>query len=126
MTTLHANSPRDALTRLEMMIMLTGMELPLRAMRQQIAAALNMVVQIDRLQGGPRRITSISEVVGMEGEVVTLQELFVFRQLGIDHKGQAHGQFETTGMRPHFEARMKATGIELPHELFKARVLLPA
>jgi pilus assembly protein CpaF len=124
MTTLHANSPRDALSRLETMMLLSGLELPIRAMRQQIAASLNLVVQIDRLQGGPRRITAVSEVIGMEGDVIVSQDIFVFRQTGVDMNGRAVGHFETTGVRPYFDTRIRSAGIELPADLFAPRTLM--
>lgn len=126
MTTLHANGPRDALSRLEMMIMMSGLELPLRAMRQQIASSIKLVIQVDRLMGGPRRVTSITEVTGMEGETVTLQDLFVYRQLGVDPAGKAYGQFEATGIVSHFEPMLRAAGVGLAPDLFRERVLLRA
>ena len=85
LTTIHANRPRDALSRLEMMVMMAGFELPLKAMRRQIASALHLIVQVDRFPGGARRVTSITEVVGMEGDTVVTQELFLFHQTGVDH-----------------------------------------
>lgn len=126
LTTLHANSPRDALTRLEMMLLMTGIEIPLRAMREQVASAINLIVQIERLPGGPRRVTSITEVVGMEKDVITLQEIFVFRQRGVDATGKAYGQFEATGIRPHFTPRLRAASIELPAKMFEQQPLLEA
>ncbi|MCS6851472.1 MAG: CpaF family protein [Gemmataceae bacterium] len=126
MSTLHANSPRDALARLELMMLLSGIDIPVKAMRQQIASALNVIVQIDRLPGGPRRVTSISEIVGMEQDVVIAQEIFIFRQLGIDHHGKAFGQFEATGVRPKFMERLAAASIELPPHLFHEGVQLRA
>src|SRR5437588_909394 len=94
MTTLHANSPREALTRLETMIMMGGFELPVKAMRQQIASAVDLIIQANRLQGGPRKITSITEVLNMEQDVMIMQDVFRFKQLGIDQNGRAFGQFE--------------------------------
>jgi pilus assembly protein CpaF len=123
MSTLHANSPRDALRRLEMMIMMAGIELPIKAMRQIIASAINMVVQIDRLPGGPRRVTSIVELSGMEGDTITTDEIFLFRQLGVGTDGRAFGRFESTGIRPRFETKLKAASIHLPADLFAPRVL---
>jgi pilus assembly protein CpaF len=124
LTTLHANSTRDAQSRLETMIMMGGLELPMKAMRQQIASAVDLIIQANRLQGGPRKITSITEVVGMEGDVVIMQEIFRFKQLGIDQNGRAHGQFEASGVRPGFVPRLEAAGIKLPLNLFQERVLL--
>jgi pilus assembly protein CpaF len=124
MTTLHANTARDAQARMETMIMMAGMELPIKAMRQQISSAVDLIVQANRLQGGPRKITSIVEVLNMEQDVIIMQEIFRFKQLGIDQNGRAYGQFETTGVRPTFVSRLEAAGIKLPSNLFQERVLL--
>src|SRR6516225_4590889 len=124
MTTLHANTPRDAQARLETMIMMAGMELPIKAMRQQISSAVDLIIQANRLQGGPRKITSIVEVLNMEQDVIIMQEIFRFKQLGIDQNGRAYGQFEATGVRPTFVGRLEASGIKLPSNLFQERVLL--
>jgi pilus assembly protein CpaF len=124
MTTIHANSPRDALGRLEIMIMMTGLDLPLRAMRQQLATALNLIVQVDRVSGGLRRVSSITEIVGMEGDTITLQELFAYEQLGVDATGKALGRFVATGVHSHYDRRIAAKGIALPHDLYAPRVLL--
>src|SRR5215217_3195160 len=124
MTTLHANAPRDGQARLETMIMMAGMELPIKAMRQQISSAVDLIIQANRLQGGPRKITSITEVMGMEQDMIIMQEIFRFKQLGIDQNGRAYGQFEATGVRPSFVNRLEASGIKLPSNLFTERVLL--
>ena len=124
MTTLHANTPRDAQARLETMIMMGGLELPMKAMRQQISSAVDVVIQANRLQGGPRKVTSITEMLGMEGDVIIMQEVFRYRQLGIDQNGRAYGHFEATGVRPSFVNRLEAAGIKLPSNLFQERVLL--
>jgi pilus assembly protein CpaF len=124
MTTLHANTPRDAQARLETMIMMAGMELPIKAMRQQISSAVDLIVQANRLQGGPRKITSITEVMNMEQDVIIMQDIFRFKQLGIDSNGRAYGQFEASGVRPTFVTRLEAAGIKLPSNLFAERVLL--
>ncbi len=124
MTTLHANTPRDAQARMETMIMMAGMDLPLKAMRQQISSAVDLIVQANRLQGGPRKITSLTEVLGMEQDVIIMQEIFRFKQLGIDQNGRAFGQFEATGVRPSFVSRLESAGIKLPTNLFQERVLL--
>src|SRR5262249_53344295 len=124
MTTLHANTPRDAQARLETMIMMAGLDLPIKAMRQQIASAVDVVIQANRLQGGPRKITSISEVMGMEGDVIIMQDVFRFKQVGIDQNGRAFGQFEATGVRPSFVPRLEAAGIKLPSNLFQERILM--
>jgi pilus assembly protein CpaF len=124
MTTLHANTPRDAQARLETMIMMAGMELPIKAMRQQIASAVDVIIQANRLQGGPRKVTTITEVCGMEQEIIIMQDVFRYRQLGIDQNGRAFGQFEASGVRPTFVSRIEAAGIKLPSNLFAERVLL--
>ncbi|HEY1861564.1 MAG TPA: CpaF family protein [Gemmataceae bacterium] len=124
MTTLHANSPRDAQARLETMIMMAGMELPMKAMRQQISSAVDLIIQANRLQGGPRKLTSITEVMNMEQDIIIMQDVFRYKQLGIDQNGRAFGQFETTGVRPSFVGRLEQAGIKLPSNLFQERVLL--
>ncbi len=124
MTTLHANNVRDAMARLETMIMMAGFELPIKAMRQQIASAVDLVIQANRLQGGPRKITSITEVMNMEQDVIIMQEVFRYRQMGIDQNGRAYGQFEATGVRPSFVSRLEAKGVKLPSNMFAERVLM--
>jgi pilus assembly protein CpaF len=124
MTTLHANAPRDAQARLETMIMMAGMELPIKAMRQQIASAVDLIIQANRLQGGPRKVTCVTEVMNMEQDMIIMQEIFRYKQLGIDQNGRAYGQFEATGVRPSFVGRLEAAGIKLPSNLFQERVLL--
>ena len=118
MTTIHANSPRDSLTRLENMIGMAGMNLPPKAMRHQISSALSVVVQIARLTDGRRKIVSLQELTGMEGDIITMQELFAFRQTGIDDNGVVSGYFCATGVRPHFSERVRSFGLELPDALF--------
>ncbi len=124
MTTLHANTPREALSRLETMILMGGIDLPIKAMRQQISAAVDLIIQANRLQGGPRKITSITEVNNMEQDVIIMQEIFRYRQLGIDQNGRAFGQFEATGVRPSFVPRLEQKGVKLPSNMFAERVLL--
>jgi pilus assembly protein CpaF len=124
MTTLHANTPRDAQARLETMIMMAGMELPIKAMRQQISSAVDLIIQANRLQGGPRKVTYITEVLGMEQDMIIMQDIFRYRQLGVDQNGRTYGQFESTGVRPTFMPRLEASGIKLPSNLFQERVLL--
>jgi pilus assembly protein CpaF len=124
MTTLHANSPRDAQARLETMIMMAGLDLPIKAMRQQISSAVDLIIQANRLQGGPRKVTCVTEVMNMEQDVIIMQEVFRYKQLGIDQNGRAYGQFEATGVRPTFVSRLEASGIKLPSNLFQERVLL--
>jgi pilus assembly protein CpaF len=124
MTTLHANTPRDAQARLETMIMMAGLDLPIKAMRQQISSAVDLLIQANRLQGGPRKVTSLTEVMGMEQDIIVMQEIFRFRQMGIDQNGRAVGQFESSGVRPSFVNRIEAAGIKLPSNLFQERILM--
>jgi pilus assembly protein CpaF len=119
LTTVHANTPRDALTRLETMIQMTGMRLSDRAMRQQIASAINLVVQVARLSDGTRRVTSISEITGMEGETITMQEIFLYERTGVDSNGTVIGRFRPTGIRPRFAERLKTSGFTLPRVFFE-------
>ncbi|AMV22203.1 Putative conjugal transfer protein [Planctomyces sp. SH-PL14] len=123
MTTVHANNPRDAVSRVETLILMGGSELPLKAIRHQVASAVNMIIQANRLQGGPRKITSITEVVGMEQDTIVTQEIFKFVQDGIDANGKAFGHFEATGVRPSFMSRLEASGVRLPSNLFAPRAL---
>jgi pilus assembly protein CpaF len=119
LTTIHANTPRDALARLETMIQMTGMRLSDRAMRQQVASALDLVLQVARLSDGSRRVTSISEITGMEGETITMQEIFQFERTGVDSQGQVIGRFRATGIRPRFAERLKTCGLQLPRVFFE-------
>ena len=119
LTTVHANTPRDALARLETMIQMTGMRLSDRAMRQQIASALDLVLQVARMSDGSRRVTSISEITGMEGETITMQEIFLYERTGIDSQGQVLGRFRPTGIRPRFAERLKSCGLQLPRTFFE-------
>jgi pilus assembly protein CpaF len=123
MTTIHANSSRDALARLEVMIALAGYDIPMRALRQQISSSLQIVMQTQRLIGGRRKLTRISEVTGMEGEQIQMHDLFVFEQTGVDENGCAAGQFVATGIRPHLIERIESRGIRLPADLFSPRVM---
>src|SRR5687768_797876 len=118
LTTIHANTPRDALARLETMILMAGTALPTRAMREQISSAIDVMIQIARLADGSRRVMSITEVTGMEGDVVTTQEVYRFRRRGINADGQVVGQFEATGVRPLFVERLQVAGVELPPQMF--------
>ena len=121
LTTLHANTPRDALARLETMISMAGLNLPEKGMRQQIAAAIDLVIQVGRLSDGRRKVMSVSEINGMEGEVITMQDIFVFDQEGVQADGQVIGKFRATGIRPQFTDRLRAHGIELPPSLFSTQ-----
>ncbi len=120
LTTIHANTPRDSLTRLESMIMMTGIQLPEKAMRFMTSSALDLIIQASRLPDGSRKIVSISEVVGMEGEMVTLQDIFVFEKRGIAEDGKVLGRFRATGIRPKFADKLETAGIKLPPDLFSA------
>ena len=118
LTTGHANAPRDMLSRLETMVLMAGMDLPVRAIREQIASAVDLIVQQSRLRDGSRKITHLTEVQGMEGDVITLQDIFVFDQTGCDEQGKVIGRFKPTGIRPKFLDKLSANGINLPNETF--------
>ena len=118
LTTLHGNSPRDALSRLETMVMMAGLELPLLAIRRQIASAINLVVHMSRLTDGARKITHLTEVSGMEGEVVTMSDIFKFEQTGVGPEGKVLGQLKATGLRPMFSPRLEVVGYKLRGEIF--------
>lgn len=120
LTTIHANTPRDSLTRLESMVLMTGIRLPEGALRFMVASALDMIIQISRLSDGTRKVTSISEVVGMEGSVITLQDLFVFEKQGVDQSGAVRGCFKSTGIRPQFADKLELAGIEVSDDLFNS------
>ncbi|HUE96492.1 MAG TPA: ATPase, T2SS/T4P/T4SS family, partial [Longimicrobiaceae bacterium] len=117
-TTLHANTPRDALSRLETMISMANLHLPEKAMRQQISSAIDVIIQVSRLSDGKRKVMSITEVVGMEGEMITMQEIFVFERAGLDETGKVVGRHRATGIRPKLAERLQAYGIRLPAALF--------
>ncbi len=123
MTTVHANNPRDALRRVENMVSMAGLNYPVAAIREQMSSALDLVVHLNRLTGGRRKLTSIMEITGMEGDTVCLQELFRFSQKGVDERGHAAGQFEACGVRPRLLDRLHAEGVELAQDLFHRRVL---
>jgi len=118
LTTIHANSPRDAVARLETMIAMANLKLPETAMRRQIASAIDVVVQVARLSDGTRKMVSLAEITGMEGDVVTMQDIFTFRKRGIRDTGEVLGDFEPTGIRPKFSERLSVTGIHLPANMF--------
>jgi pilus assembly protein CpaF len=118
LTTIHANSPRDALTRLENMVGMAGMNLPTKAVRQQISSAISVVFQLVRYSDGKRRLSSLQEITGMEGDVITMQEIFAYHQTGIDKDGNVLGHFKATGIRPKFAQRLATFGIELKDEFF--------
>jgi pilus assembly protein CpaF len=123
MTTIHANDTRDAIGRLEIMVSMAGLELPMWAIRRQIASAVHVVVQVSRLMGGARKVVKVSEVIGTEGENVAMHDLFVFKQTGVDDKERAQGYFQTTGIRPHHLDHLTALGVRLPADLFERRIL---
>ena len=119
LTTVHANTPRDALSRIETMIAMGNISLPEKAMRQQIASAIQLVVQQSRLSDGSRKVTAISEITGMEGDVITMQEIFVFEKMGVTQDGKVMGRFRATGVRPKCAERLRAAGIHLPPDMFE-------
>lgn len=119
LTTAHANSPRDVLSRLETMVLMSGLELPVRAIRDQISSALDLIVHQSRIQDGSRKITYITEVQKMEGDVIVLQDLYRYRQTGFDDNGKALGVFEPTGLQPQFLSKFKAHNVELPRDLMR-------
>jgi len=123
LTTIHANSVRDAVQRIETMVMMAGFDLPVKAIRQQFASAVHIIIHASRLTGGPRKVMSVAEVQGMEGDAVTMQEIFKFEQLGMDASGKAYGRFIATGLRPRFLDRLKASGMEVNTGIFERQVL---
>ncbi|MBA3273615.1 MAG: CpaF family protein, partial [Chthoniobacterales bacterium] len=123
MTTVHANNARDAVRRIENMVSMAGLNFPVHAIRQQMASAVNVMVHVARLTGGRRKVVSIAEVTGMEGETLCLQDIFRFKQLSLDRDGHATGQFEACGVRPHLYDRIVAEGVALQQELFRQRIL---
>jgi pilus assembly protein CpaF len=126
MTTIHANTPRDGIARLETLVMMSGFDLPVKAIRQQVAGAVDVIVQASRLQGGPRRVTHITEIVGMEQDTVVMQDIYRYIQEGVDETGKAHGYFECTGVRPGFMSRLESAGIRLPASAFRQRIMMKA
>jgi len=124
LTTCHANAPRDAVARIETMVMMAGFEMPLIAMRQQIASGVDLIVQVNRLQGGSRRVTHITEIVGMEQDTLVMQDIYRYQQTGIDESGRALGRFISTGIRPTFMDRLESAGVRLPGSAFRERVMM--
>ena len=123
LTTIHANDTRDALGRLEMMVGMTGFEMPIWVIRRQIASAIHLVVQVSRLTGGARKILKISEVTGMEGDVISMHDLFDFKQTKTDENRRAQGYFYASGIRPQCLERLEAWGVGLPAAMFEQRIL---
>jgi pilus assembly protein CpaF len=118
LTTLHANSPRDAISRMETMVLMAGMDLPLKVVRQQISSAVDLIIQQTRLKDGSRKVTAITEVVGMEGDIVVLTDIFKFEQTGLGQEGKILGELKATGIRPIFSPRLEAAGFKLGAEIF--------
>jgi pilus assembly protein CpaF len=117
MTTLHSNGPRDSLSRLETMTLMAGMDLPIRAIREQVSSAVHMICHLERMRDGTRKVVSITEVQGMEGDVITMTDLFIFEQTGME-SGRVIGRMRPTGLRPKFMDRIEAAGLQLPPSIF--------
>jgi pilus assembly protein CpaF len=118
LTTVHANSPRDALARIENMVLMAGFELPVAVIREQMASALHVIVHLSRLVDGTRKVVQLTEISGMEGNLVTLQDIFIHRQTGIDPQGRVLGELRPTGIRPKFADRLRAFGMDLSEDIF--------
>jgi pilus assembly protein CpaF len=118
MTTIHANTCRDATTRVEQMVTMCGFDLPIRSIRAQIASAIDVVLQLERMSDGGRRLTSLYEITGMEGDIITMQEIFRYHRLGVDNDGRVHGEFRATGTRPKFVDKFKALGVSISDNMF--------
>jgi pilus assembly protein CpaF len=123
LTTIHANDTRDALSRLEMMVGMAGMDLPVWIIRRQVASAIHMIVQVTRLHGGARKVVKISEITGMEGDIISMHDIFAYKQTGVDEDGRAQGYFLATGIRPHCLEKLEVAGARLPVEMFERRIL---
>jgi pilus assembly protein CpaF len=119
LSTVHANTTRDAMARLETMVLMAGMDLPERAIREQIASSLDVIVQLVRFSDGRRKIVKVSEVTGLEGNTIVMQDIFVFDQKGVDTNGNIIGEFKATGVRPHFAEKFMVSGFELPPGIFE-------
>jgi pilus assembly protein CpaF len=124
MTTIHANSCRDALSRVEQMVGMAGLDMPMKSMRAQIASALHVVVQLERMSDGRRRLVSLNEITGMEGDVVTMHEIFKFRRISTDAEGNIEGQFVATGIRPKFMDELETRGIRMAADMFNPNRVL--
>jgi pilus assembly protein CpaF len=123
LTTGHANTPRDMLSRLETMVLMAGMELPVKAIREQISSAVDLIIQQSRMKDGSRKITHLTEVQGMEGDIIVLQDIYLFKQEGIDPEGKIKGRVIATGIRPKFINKLEARGINIPFEAFNPSIL---
>jgi len=119
LTTIHANTPRDALYRLDTMVAMANLNIPDKAIRQQVASAIEIVVQVSRMADGTRKVTAITEITGMEREVITMQDLFMFEKTGMSENGQVRGRFRATGIRPRCSERLAAAGFRVPAEMFE-------
>jgi pilus assembly protein CpaF len=119
LTTIHANTPRDALSRVETMVSMTGINFPMKTLRAQIASAIHVVVQVERHEDGCRRLTSVQEIDGMEGDIITMSELFGFERQGLDKEGNVLGDLRATGVIPSFQKKLHRRGIEIPVETFE-------
>jgi pilus assembly protein CpaF len=125
MTTVHSNDTRDAVSRLEMMVGMAGFDLPIWIIRRQISSAVQIVIQAARLVGGARKIIKISEITGMEGDTISMHDIFGYKQTGVDPDGAAQGYFFTTGIRPRCLERLETYGVRLPQEMFERRIINP-
>jgi pilus assembly protein CpaF len=123
LTTIHSNSPRDALSRLEMMIGMAGFDLPIWVTRRQVTSAIDIIVQVARLMGGLRKIIKVSEVTGMESDTISMHDIFEFKQTGLDENRVAQGYFAATGIRPHCLEKLDSCGCTVPVEMFERRIL---
>jgi pilus assembly protein CpaF len=119
LTTIHANTPRDALYRLDTMVAMANLNLPDRAVRHQVASAVNLIVQIARMSDGTRRVTQVTEIVGMQDDVIAMQDIFVFEKTGVTKEGAVIGRFRSTGIRPQSSEKIASSGIHLPAEIFE-------
>jgi pilus assembly protein CpaF len=124
LTTIHSNSARHSLHRLETLLLMTGVNLPNRAMREQISSALDMIIHVSRMSDGSRRVIGVSEIVGMEGEVISTQDIFTYQKLGVEPDGKVRGQFRSTGIRPKCADRIAVSGVNLPPDLFVEGLVL--
>ena len=122
LTTLHANTPRDAISRLETMCLMAGMDMPLKVIRQQIASAVHLIIQQSRLTDGSRKVTAITEIAGMEGDTVVMTEIFRFEKTGVSEDGKVLGNLKPTGIRPQFTEKLQAAGFKLSPEVFGANL----
>jgi pilus assembly protein CpaF len=122
LTTVHANTPRDAISRIETLVLMAGMDLPLKVVRQQVSSAVDLIVQQTRLKDGQRKVTAVTEVAGMEGDIIVLSDIFKFNQEGVTTEGKVLGEVHATGIRPNFTPRLEAAGFKLNAEVFAPRV----